>query len=285
MNIIQKARIFFFSLILIIIGSFVALFYIFSNLTDQNIIILFALFVFLIFLIGLLFVSSRYYYRRIFRHIFHNIAFVFAQEKNWSQRDLSEDIKKCDISTLQKFFSLIYPNLYELKYENTLFKGEIGKKSFCLFEFSFIRHGRYYELQPDFVLDISPIDNFNNTIVITPHHLPLRDSKIFSEAYVDEHHLFNIYAQKQKDAAKYITKDFLSTLTEYYNKIGTRMTLLLTPKNTFYIKTKSCSSAFFQYFFFISLISRSANSIEEEIFNEYNQMLDIIEVLNLLKKE
>lgn len=289
MNKITKAKIFFFSLLFIIIGSLVALFYIFSHLTDQNIVILFALFVFLIFAIGFLFVSSRYCYRSIFNYLFNHTAFIFAQEKNWNQGNLSEEIKKCDVSTLQKFFSLIYsePNAWKLKYENALFKGEIDKKSFCLFNFSFIRlkPSQYEESQPDFVLDISHIDNFDNTILITPQHLPLSDSKILSEAYIDEHHLFNIYAQKKKDVTKYITEDFLSALAEYYNKIGARITLLLTPKNIFYIKTKSCSTPLFQYFFFISLLFRSVSSFEEELFNEYNQILDGIKVLNLLKKD
>lgn len=283
MSKITKIRLFFGLLYVIIIASVIAFFVMQNNYFIVPIVIFF-------FAIAVLFFSSAYCYRLFFRTTSNDTAIIFAKKKHLNYENFSKETKKSDEDTLKKFFYLIYPNNYEIKYEKNLFMGEIEKHHIQLSNFYFIGYRdtaktSYFIMQPEFVLKTSPIKNFDNTILITPSYLPIINSKILSEIYADTHNQLNIYAKDAKKAIKYVNNAFLSALIEYYHKINTKMALILTPENIFFIKPKKDSNALWQNIFFISAIFCSTKSIEEEYQREYNQILDILKVLNLLKKD
>ena len=280
---IAQIRLFFGLLNFIIITSAIAFFIMAFVLPSEYFIIPF----FIAFLaLVIAFFSGTYLYIYYFRDISKEAALTFSKEKNWNQINLSEETKKSDEDTLKKFFYLIYPNKSKVKYDNILFAGENESAPFYLSTISFcMPTSKATFFEPAFVLKTSPIKNFDNTILITPSYLPIINSKILSEVYMDTHNQLHIYAKDTKKAKKYIKNPFLSAFIDYYHKIDTEMALLLTPENILFIKPKKHSKAFFQFFLFISVIFRSAKNIEEEYQREYNQILDILKVLNLLKKD
>jgi len=277
MNEITKAKIFFFSFISIIIGSLVAL-----GITGEHVEIFLALIFGSALILG---VFAPDCYRVLLRATFVDTSNAFAQEKHLSKAGKV----KFDISLLQKIFGLIYNNFcWQLEYEKFLFEGEIEKTSFLLFNFSVIKYLRSSpdKIQSTFVLATPPIKDFDNIILITPLKFYSKKSyKILPKVDIDTQKIFNVYAQKPQEVSKYINEDFISALIKYYKKIDTRISLLLTPENIFLIKPKYYAIGLLKYIPYPLFMLRSKKKREESQRREYNQILDGIEVLNLLKKD
>ena len=283
MNKIKKARIFFFSFLFIIIGSLVAL-----GFTGEHV----EIFLALIFgSICIFFSLAPHYYKDLYSAVSEEISLSFAEEKHWNQEGLYSQGRKFDTSLLNKVFRLIYRNMYCFEYGNILFKGELEKTPFSLFNFYFIKiigaaRNIPEKIQSFFVLETPPIKDFDNVILITPFNFYSKKSyEILSKIDIDTQKKFNIYAQKPQEVSKYINNDFISALIKYQQKIDTRISLLITSKNILFIKPKYCSNEFLKHIAFIHFILHSQKRIKEDQWREYNQILGIIEVLNLLKKE
>ena len=276
MNKITKAKIFFFSLLFIIIGSLVAL-----GITGEHVEIFLALIFGSALILG---VFAPDYYRVLLRATFVDTSNSFVQEKHLSQAGKV----KFDISLLQKIFGLIYKNYWQLEYEKFLFEGEIEKTSFVLFNFSCVKYlrGSPDKIQSTFILATPPIKDFDNIILITPLKFYSKKSyEILPKVDIDTQKIFNVYAQKPQEVSKYINEDFISALIKYHKKIDTRISLLLTPENIFLIKPKYYAIGLLKYIPYPLFMLRSKKKREESQRREYNQILDGIEVLNLLKKD